>query len=437
MAIDLELTHFSDQVEIPEDELQEILKIASWEVTPKFPYPGRTAWYVFKKPVYLKGNKEKRFYAVKLKGVGVWNPENAHLYSGVHQKQGTSSDAPLPPTTEEYKFTASIDHFGFTDDGSFQIVHSEPAPFGGLLHRRGVEEFENATRLLEKGVPSVAPLLVARLPESYKFKGEAMGISVTLSEEKDPYRLHFIHFGKGELSEQEHDYYTRLRSALGVPGETCDESSRLQVINALTACIGKLMHDFSAAGVYRYSGGWEDIQFCIKNKSLFLVDLDSSRFMEELSPCTRPLQALRDLSSSLHKLLNTFCYPTLLDKYSFSGLVDSDPVFEMLTAYFPASSKEKVKRVSRRFWSLLAPHFFLMKRHKDRLLSEWNYEERKSYKMDDEIFYSLSILNLYPLYCESDLNAIYPCECTMEDLHQRAQAFLGERYQYIKYLLEN
>ena len=437
MAIDLEVTHFFDQVEIPEDEVGNILKIASWQITPKFPYPGRTAWHVFKKPVYLKSDKERRFYAAKLKGIGVWNPGNAHLYSGVHQPQGASSETPIPPTTEEYKFTASIAHFGFTDDGCFQAVYSEPAPFGGILHRRAVQEYENTSWLLLREVPSVVPLLVVRLPDSYKFMNQDMGISVVLSEEIEPYRLHLIHFGEGELTEQEHKYYTKLRQAIGISGDVCDENTRLQVINALTGKIGKLMHDFSAAGLYRYSGGWEDLQFCVKKKSLFLVDLDSSRSLTELTPRTKPLQILRDLSSSIHKLLNTFYYPTVMDKYTFSNLVDYDPVFEMLSAYFPASSEEKVKRASKRFWAFFAPHLFLMKRHRNQILSEWDYENRKSYKIDDDIFYSLAILNLFPLYCESDLNSIYPCECTMDDLRTRAQSFLGERYQYLSYLLAN
>jgi hypothetical protein len=55
--------------------------------------------------------------------------------------------------------------------------------------------------------------------------------------------------------------------------------------------------------------------------------------------------------------------------------------------------------------------------------------------MDDEIFFTLSMLNLFPLYGESDLNSFYPTDCTLDDLEERAQAFLGERYQYVSYLL--
>jgi hypothetical protein len=55
--------------------------------------------------------------------------------------------------------------------------------------------------------------------------------------------------------------------------------------------------------------------------------------------------------------------------------------------------------------------------------------------MDDEIFFTLSMLNLFPLYGESDLNSLYPTDCTLSDLEERAQEYLGERYQYVKYLL--
>jgi hypothetical protein len=55
--------------------------------------------------------------------------------------------------------------------------------------------------------------------------------------------------------------------------------------------------------------------------------------------------------------------------------------------------------------------------------------------MDDEIFFTISMLNLFPLYGESDLNTFYPSESTLDDLREHAQAFLGERYQYVSYLL--
>ncbi len=435
MTIDLELTHFFEQVEIPEDEMENLLKIASWQIEPQFPYPGRTAWHVLEKPAFLKSDKTRKYYAAKLKGVGVWNPGNAHLYSGVHHRQGASSEAPIPPTTEEYKFTASIAHMGFTECGCFEEVHSEPAPFGGILHRRAVQEFENASRLLACGVPAVTPLFVAKLPDCYKFMNQDMGIVCVMSEEAKPYRLHLIHFGEGELTEPEHKYYTELRQAIGISGDISDEDTRLRVINALVRQIGKRMHDFSAAGLYRYSGGWEDLQFCIEKKELFLVDLDSSRCLSELPSCTRSLQMLRDISSSIHKLLNTFYYPTVMDKYTFSNLVAYDPIAAMLSAYFPASKDKKIKKASKLYWDYFAPHLFMMKRYKDQVLGDCEGERRKSYKMDDDIFYTLSILALFPLYCESDLNSIYPSECTLEDLRGRARVFLGERYQYLSYLL--
>lgn len=435
MTIDLEITHRFEQIEISQGDMDQLLKIASWQTMPKFPYPGRTAWHVLSEPAYLKNDPGRKYYAAKLKGVGVWNPSNAHLYSGVHQKQGASSEAPMPPTTEEYTFTASIAHIGFTESGDFEEVHSESAPFGGILHRRALEEFENATRLIGLGVPSVAPLLVAKLPDSYTFMDEPMGVIIALSEEPAPYRLHLIHFGEGELTEPEHRYYCSLRKALGISGDACDEKGRLEAVCALAGQIGKLMHDFSASGLYRYSGGWEDLQFCVEKKQLFLVDLDSSRRLDELPSGVRPLQILRDLSSSLHKLLNTFYYPTVVDRYSFSNLVACDPVFEMLSAYFPASSKENIKKASLRYWNYFVPYLFMMKRHREQILNEWDEERRKSYKIDDPTFYTLSVLNLFPLYCESDLNAVYPAECSMDDLMERAQAFLGERYQYLSFLL--
>jgi len=56
MAIELEITHFFEQVAIPEEEMENLLKVISWQNQPQFPYPGRTAWHIFKKPVHLKND---------------------------------------------------------------------------------------------------------------------------------------------------------------------------------------------------------------------------------------------------------------------------------------------------------------------------------------------------------------------------------------------
>ena len=433
MTLELEITHLFEQVAIPEDELEELIKVISWQIQPRFPCPGRTAWHTFKKPFHLKNDSEKTFYAAKLKGVGVWNPEKFPLYSGVHDE--VYSEKPVPPTTNEYKFTTSIPHFGFTDAGYFISVFSEPTPYGGMLHRRAVQEYENSHTLLAHGVPSIVSLLVARLPERYQFMDQAMGIAISLSEEIEPYRLHLVHFGENELNEQEQKYYAGLRQCLGIPNGVFDESTRLQTINALSRQIGKLLHDFSAAGLYRHSGGWEDLSFCIKTKQLIMVDLDSNRSLAELPACTKPLQILRDLSSSIHKLINMFYFPTLLNKYTFSNLIAYDPISEMLSAYFPEAQPATVKKVAMRFWDYFAPHYFLMQRYKDQFLGKWDNERRRSYKMDDDIFFSLSMLNLFPLYSGSDLNSLYPTEFTLADLEERARPFLGEKYQYVRHLL--
>jgi len=433
MVMELEITHLFDQIAIPEDELERLLKVASWQIQPHFPYPGRTAWHIFEKPVHLKNDPERIFCAAKIKGVGVWNPENFHLYSGVHAP--ACGEKPIPPSTNEYKFTSSIPHFGFTEDGCFRSIFSEPTPFGGMLHRRAVQEYENSHRMLAHGVPAFVPLMVARLPGCYQFMDQAMGIVISLSEESQPCRLHLVHFGGNELNEPELKYYTSLRQSLGISSDFFDEESRLQTINALSGQIGKLLHDFSAAGLYRHSGGWEDLSFCLKTRRVFLADLDSNRCLAELTACTRPLQILRDLSSSIHKLLNMFYYPTVLDKYTFSNLVAYDPISAMLSAYFPESQASKINKVAGRFWDYFAPHYFLMQRYRNQVLGEWDGERRKSYKMDDDIFFTLSMLNLFPLYGESELNSLYPSESTLSDLREHARVFLGEKYQYVSYLL--
>jgi len=68
MELELEITHLFEQVAIPEDELERLLKVVSWQNQPYFPFPGRTAWHFFEKPVYLKNDPEKNIPRSQAKG---------------------------------------------------------------------------------------------------------------------------------------------------------------------------------------------------------------------------------------------------------------------------------------------------------------------------------------------------------------------------------
>ncbi len=118
-----------------------------------------------------------------------------------------------------------------------------------------------------------------------------------------------------------------------------------------------------------------------------------------------------------------------------ANLLQYDPLFDMITGYFPNAPDMNVQQVSRRLWNYFFPHFFLLKRYRQPAITNWFSELSKSYKMEDDLFYILSITSLYPLLCNSDLALLYPCHLTTEQLMKKAESYLGERFEHLLYLL--
>ena len=55
--------------------------------------------------------------------------------------------------------------------------------------------------------------------------------------------------------------------------------------------------------------------------------------------------------------------------------------------------------------------------------------------MDHDLFYILVISVLYPLFQQSKLAEQYPSELSLDDLMGKAERYLGERYEYLEYLM--
>ncbi len=424
------VTHRFTDVRIPEGEYIRLMKVVTWQEQPWFPVPGRTAWYIFENQPLLASSLELKLKAAKLKGIGHWNPKT-FSYSGIFGIE--ASNEPQPPTTKEYKYTSLLPHVGFTDEGEYVLVYSEPTPYGGMMHSRAIREYNNARILLKKGVSSIIPFLVIKYEDSYNFCGNAMGAVISLSPEISPYRMHFLHYDEEGLGPDQQKYYSRVRESLGVDGDPTDETTRLAALRILAKQVGKVLHDFSAAGLYRHSGGWDNMHYCVEQKKVFLTDLDSSRDINERHENVRALYILRDLVSTLLKLLAAFYYPTVLNIYTFTNLVHYDILFEIIHGFFPNETDINVRQVSRRLWNYFFPCFFRLKRYRPGL-SNW-FERKRSYKMEEDLFYILSITSLYPLFCNSDLALLYPCHLTTEQLMKNAESYLGERFEQLLYLL--
>lgn len=426
------VTHLFEEIDVPPSEVGRIFDFAGWTETPHFPIPGRTAWHVFARARADESNQVADAKAAKLKGVGVWNPPGV-LTSAL--RGGSQADAPYPPTGEEYPFTATMRHVGLTADGDYTIVHSEPAPLGGMTHRRAVSEFVNASKLLRANVPSIVPFAVIQYTDC-SFQGEPMGAVISLSYESAPYRLHSMHFGVENLEADAQAYYARVRNSLGIAGDPADEVCRLEAIRLLAKQIGQCLNGFAAAGLYRYSGGWDNFQYCIDRGSVLLTDLDSSRDIFEVPPDVRAFVVLRDLASALFGLLNRLYYPTVLNRYTVANLLKYDPLSEIICGFFPHAPMKVVHRISRQLWRYYVPHLTLLKRHSAQLTNEWSPERRKGYEMEEDLFFCLAITSMYTLWHDSNLDTLFPCRLTGKQVLQKAEKFLGERYEYLRFLMQ-
>nr|VFJ48426.1 MAG: hypothetical protein BECKFM1743C_GA0114222_100597 [Candidatus Kentron sp. FM]VFJ50130.1 MAG: hypothetical protein BECKFM1743A_GA0114220_100806 [Candidatus Kentron sp. FM]VFK08087.1 MAG: hypothetical protein BECKFM1743B_GA0114221_100597 [Candidatus Kentron sp. FM] len=432
-----ELTHRYDGVTISDAEFDRLLGAASWRTQPEFLRRGRVARHVLQDPARLEnGPEERRLTVAKLKGVGVYDPAALGKYRD--RILGEFSDEPLPPTTRPLDSFATYPHMGIDGQGEYTLAYGAVAPVGGIVYERALREYRNARTLYEHNIPTIIPLAVLKYKDLV-FKDQPMGAVITLSSEPSPYRLAEVQYlaatqrGKDPQADA---YYDRVVASLGVDGDPGSETVRLRAINILSRQIGRLMHDFSLAGLYRYSPEWSNFEYSFQHKEVFLTDLDSVRDLDELSPENQRLQVLRDLGSLIYRLVAKFGTPSALDQYRLDNLLSHDPLAETLLGYFHASevTENEIRAVSRKLWNAFIPHLFLLKKHRAAIQHQWSSERRRSYKMDHDLFYILTIGLLYPLFEKDVLAAKFPFDLSQDALMAKAERYLGERYEYLAYL---
>jgi len=436
-ALDYELTHRYDAVDISDAEFDRLIAAASWRTQPEFLRRGRVARHILQEPAHLKKHPEQALTVAKLKGVGVYDPAALGKYRD--RILGEFSDEPLPPTTIPLDSFATYPHMGINKQGEYALVYGAVAPVGGIIYERALREYRNAKTLYEHGIPTIIPLAVLEY-KGMEFKGEPMGAAITLSSEAAPYRLAEVQYlaatQRGKDPEAD-VYYDKIVASLGIDGDPSTETVRLQTINILSRQIGKLMRDFSLAGLYRYSPEWSNFEFSFERKEVFLTDLDSVRDLDELSIENQHLQVLRDLGSLVYRLVAKFGTPSSLGHYQLKNLLSYDPLSETLLGYFTPEevSEAEVRAVSRKLWNAFIPYLLLLNKHRTAIQSEWSSERRRSYKMDHDLFYILAISTLYPLFEKSALSKQFTFNLTQDELMEKAERYLGERYAYLEYLL--
>nr|VFK30768.1 MAG: hypothetical protein BECKMB1821I_GA0114274_10185 [Candidatus Kentron sp. MB]VFK75226.1 MAG: hypothetical protein BECKMB1821H_GA0114242_10185 [Candidatus Kentron sp. MB] len=436
-ALEYEITHRYKGVDIGDAEFDRLIAAATWRTQPQFLRRGRVARHLLQEPASSKRDPEHRLTVAKLKGVGVYDPAALGKYRD--RILGEFSDEPLPPTTQPLDSFATYPHMGIDSQGEYALVYGAVAPIGGIVHERALREYRNAKILHERDIPTIIPLAVLEY-KGLTFQGQPMGAAITLSSEAAPYRLAEVQYlaatQRGKNPEAD-TYYDQVISSLGIDGDPGSETVRLQAINILARQIGKLMRDFSLAGLYRYSPEWSNFEYHFERKEVFLTDLDSVQELSALSPENQRLQILRDLGSLIYRLVAKFGTPSALDHYRLENLLSYDPLAETLLGYFHSDEvfENEIRAASRKLWNAFIPYLFLLKKHRAAIQTEWSSERRRSYKMDHDLFYILTIVLLYPLFEKSALSTKFAFELSQSDLLAKAERYLGERYEYLEYLL--
>lgn len=418
---DIEVTHRFGKIDIADSEYQSLLRVITWDIEPHFPFPGRTAWFRFGVKPFLQDGSGLYFHAAKIKGVGIWNPPSYQEYSGVHSDEFSSN--PLPPLLKGYEYTSQSSHIGFTSTGEYSLVFGDSSPYGGMKYSRALNEYNNAYILYAQHVPSVTPFLVVSW-KSLFYENEQLGMVVSLSSEPSPCRLHSVLYGDGVSNCNE--YVGSVYRSLEINDYLPLDTRRLTAVNILSRKIGGLMQEFSLAGLYRHSGGWDNFHYCTNTTNVFLTDLDSSKLVSELDIDLRSLYILRDFVSVLYKFFVRLVHPLALKLYSLSDLLRYDPIASMISGYFPLAANDRVFRVSKVLWDYFIP--FVEK-------NKYGNSVDKSNKMDRDFFFVLAMTAIFPIFLESKLGEKYLSPFSENDMLERAKLFLGGRYEYAVYLL--
>ncbi|MEU7632310.1 hypothetical protein AB0C34_20320 [Nocardia sp. NPDC049220] len=414
----------------PRDQ-QALMKIVSWDRTPSFAVPGRTAWYVLSEPV-IDPMTSRTLVAAKIKGVGAWHPESAAPPS---HSDAVEPGAPTPPSNRAYAETTRNPHFGVDANGCFASIFSEPAPYGGITLPRAQREFDNAATLYRAGAPSIVPLAVLRYDDGRLFDEHPLGVVISLAWDESPYSLDLLRVENPAATAEERAHAVSVREALGYSPHRCDGAADLSVRALVGRQIGMRLRELAQAQLYRYSAGWDNFYLDRRSSTVYLTDLDSTRELQELPSHVQGMQVLRDLAGGIYQIVNKIYHPSAIDDYDLQTLLDIDPMAAVLEGYF-GIDKLHAMRLTQPLWAYFVPHWFLLKRHRGQIQG-WSMEskaQRKSYKMEMNVFYALAILVLAETYRTFRERLHLPPCPSDADLRQRMSQLLGDRVDLLEFL---
>jgi hypothetical protein len=381
---------------------------------PYFPKPGRSAWLLLNQPLMLSGTHNSiEVKSLKIKGIGLGNPDGSFS---------------APSLTPYYRDNP---HLGFKLDGTFTLVHSAPAPLGGITLRRARREFEIARRLVEGGCPSIAPVRL------YQFDDPALGFKEDENDDATPLGVVVMGIPLNTPSRADSVlHYGALASgSVKTYVETviddlapCDSvNAVLSAISALVHRFGRTLRKFHQLGYYRYSGTMDNYIYSTDSSEVMLVDLDSSRELSECSPLLKLLQIMRDVASGIFNLAAGLMTPALIENYPTDSLRLGRPVLAFMSGYYHDVEPILLDRLAAVFESYYLPVHERVFKHRFEIASGTTEAERlnifRKYWMNRTLTYSLLMVLLWQAHQASDWRDDIPAPLSYEELCKRATEF--------------
>ena len=234
-------------------------------------------------------------------------------------------------------------HLGFTENGEFIPVRSDPSPIGAITIERAEQEFTVARVLLEHGCPSIVPLQIYKYTDAnMRFidrRGKSVPLGVVVSGVPNSSHLRGDSvFRYDELDESEKEtlnsWITSIKNQHLEGFVFSEDHPYLSLISALSRLYGRTIRKFSEAGLYRYSGAPDNYSYSVEEKEVFLIDLDSSMSLNALSPIRQSLEIMRDAASGIAYLLAFFSAPMTRHNFSSEDIVRENPFKQLLIGYY-------------------------------------------------------------------------------------------------------
>lgn len=393
-------------------KIQFLDDLVSWKSIPTFHQPGRTGWLSLEVPIFVsKPSIFSEINGVKLKGIGLCN------------KNGNITQ----PTTQPY-YRANP-HLGFDPNGTFVLVPSAPAPLGGITFHRAQSEFEIARTLVEHQCPSVIPIRLYqylntdRVFQANGVEPSPLGVVITGLSQSTPFRADCA-FQYGITDPQTQQFLDTLLDQMEIRRST---NPGLSLVSKLGHLYGRTLRKFNELGFYRYSGTLDNYAYCHLIQEVFLIDLDSSRRLDECSEIERPLQIMRDVASSLFNLAAGLMNPKWIQRFPATDIRKFAPFQSVLLGYYHEAPPRLIDSLSYIFQEYYLKMHQRVFNNLSKILSGKTPSEQtkifQRYWMDRKETYSFLMAILWFLHKESNLIEFAPHELSIDDLYHRIAAF--------------